>query len=307
MESKWLEDFVSLAETGSFSRSALLRNVTQPAFSRRIQSLEAWVGVDLIDRTSYPTRLTKAGEVYYEQALTTLAQINTSRALLRGQGKVSVQTIELAVPHSLALTFVPQWIKAMEIALAQDKKQPQTLRSRLLAGNVHDAVLALVEGGCDLLICFHHPLLPVQLDPARYDMKVLGVEHVSAYAKSDRQGHPIYTLPGKSSKPVPFLSYTNNAYLGRVVDLIRQRNRPALYLDQVYETDMAEGLKMMALEGHGVAWLPDSSVVRELKSKSLALVDSRWQEQMQIRIYRDRSPPVSATKPLVEQLWNLLT
>jgi hypothetical protein len=56
MDTKWLEDFVSLAETGSFSRTAQLRHVTQPAFSRRIQSLEAWAGADLVDRSSYPTR-----------------------------------------------------------------------------------------------------------------------------------------------------------------------------------------------------------------------------------------------------------
>ena len=56
METKWLEDFVSLAETRSFSRSAHLRHVTQPAFSRRIQALEAWAGIDLVDRSSYPTR-----------------------------------------------------------------------------------------------------------------------------------------------------------------------------------------------------------------------------------------------------------
>ena len=54
MDTKWLEDFISLAETGSFSRSAEMRHVTQPAFSRRIQSLESWLGTDLIDRTSYP-------------------------------------------------------------------------------------------------------------------------------------------------------------------------------------------------------------------------------------------------------------
>lgn len=52
METKWLEDFVSLAETRSFSRSAQLRHVTQPAFSRRIQALEAWAGADLVDRSS---------------------------------------------------------------------------------------------------------------------------------------------------------------------------------------------------------------------------------------------------------------
>jgi len=63
MELKWLEDFVSLAETRSFSRSAELRHITQPAFSRRIQALEAWLGTELIDRSVYPTRLTQAGQV----------------------------------------------------------------------------------------------------------------------------------------------------------------------------------------------------------------------------------------------------
>ena len=69
VETKWLEDFVSLAETRSFSRSAQLRHVTQPAFSRRIQALEAWAGIDLVDRSSYPTRLTPAGETLHAQAL----------------------------------------------------------------------------------------------------------------------------------------------------------------------------------------------------------------------------------------------
>ena len=61
MEAKWLEDFLSVARTGSFSLSAAERHITQSAFSRRIKSLEQWVGVALIDRSSYPTRLTAAG------------------------------------------------------------------------------------------------------------------------------------------------------------------------------------------------------------------------------------------------------
>jgi DNA-binding transcriptional LysR family regulator len=43
VEIKWLEDFVTLAETSSFSRAAEIRNVTQPAFSRRIKQLETWI------------------------------------------------------------------------------------------------------------------------------------------------------------------------------------------------------------------------------------------------------------------------
>ena len=39
---RWLEDFLSLAQTRSFVRSAQDRHISQPAFGRRIKSLEAW-------------------------------------------------------------------------------------------------------------------------------------------------------------------------------------------------------------------------------------------------------------------------
>ncbi len=60
METKWLEDFLSLARTMNFSRSADERFVTQPAFSRRIKALEVWAGTPLIDRDAYPIELTTA-------------------------------------------------------------------------------------------------------------------------------------------------------------------------------------------------------------------------------------------------------
>ena len=68
MELKWLEDFLSLAETRSFSRSAEQRRVTQPAFSRRIRSLEIWLGTVLLDRSTYPITLTPEGRHFRETA-----------------------------------------------------------------------------------------------------------------------------------------------------------------------------------------------------------------------------------------------
>ena len=60
----WLEDFVALADTGSFSRAAEVRHIAQPAFSRHIRSLEEWVGVELCDRSAHPVALTAAGQQY---------------------------------------------------------------------------------------------------------------------------------------------------------------------------------------------------------------------------------------------------
>jgi DNA-binding transcriptional LysR family regulator len=302
METKWLEDFISLAETRSFSRSAELRHVTQPAFSRRIQSLEAWLGADLIDRTSYPTRLTPAGEVFYEQAVEMLGQINNARALLRGKRPTAQTTVDFAVPHTLSLTFMPKWMTELEAGFGR-------INTRLIALNVHDAVMTMVEGGCDLLLCYHHPRQPVQLDASRYDMITLGAEALRAYARCNKAGVPDLILPGSAKAPLPFLSYTSNAYLGRMVELILADAKRPLYLEKCYETDMAEGLKMMALEGHGVVFLPESAVTREVKQKQLARADGgqpEWQVQMEIRLYRERPTAQRPGKPVVARLWDYL-
>jgi len=302
MEIKWLEDFVSLAETNSFSRSAELRHVTQPAFSRRIQSLEAWLGSDLIDRTSYPTRLTHAGEIFFEQAIAMLGQINNARALLRGKRTSTQTTVDFAVPHTLSLTYMPKWLTELETDFAQ-------FNTRLLALNVHDAVMSLVEGGCDLLLCYHHPQQPLLLDPAQYEMLNMGSEALRAYSRCNKAGQAEFVLPGQTDAPIPFLAYANNAYLGRMVDLILSDAKIPPQFEKCYETDMAEGLKMMALEGRGVAFLPESAVTRELKLKQLARADnglSAWEIKMDIRLYRERPSALRPGKQVVSKLWEYL-
>ncbi len=262
METKWLEDFVSLAETRSFSRSAQLRHVTQPAFSRRIQSLEAWAGADLVDRSSYPTRLTPAGQTLYGQALEMLQALQNARAMLRGHTSAGHDVIEFAVPHTLAFTFFPAWVSSLRETFG-------AFKSSLIALNVHDAVLRMVEGSCDVLIAYHHPSQPIQLDADRYEMVTLGKEVVAPYAKADEAGAPLFRLPGQAAALLPYLGYAPGAYMGQLVDLILKQSSVPIYFDRVYETDMAEGLKAMALEGHGIAFLPHSAVRKELRAKRL--------------------------------------
>ena len=299
METKWLEDFVSLAETRSFSRSAQLRHVTQPAFSRRIQALEAWAGTDLVDRSSYPTRLTLAGETLYAQSLDMLQGLQSTRAMLRGHTAAGQDVVEFAVPHTLAFTFFPAWVSSLS-----DKFGP--LKSRLIALNVHDAVMRLVEGSCDLLIAYHHDSQPFQLDPGRYEMLTLGQELLAPYVKPAADGKPLHALPGQAAQPLPYLGYAPGAYLGRVVDQLLKQSSTAIHLDRVYETDMAEGLKAMALEGHGIAFLPLSAVKKEVRAKKLVSAGTGLDMLMEVRIYRERPGGKAAPKSLAQALWNYL-
>jgi DNA-binding transcriptional LysR family regulator len=301
METKWLEDFVSLAETRSFSRSAQLRHVTQPAFSRRIQALEAWAGIDLVDRSAYPTRLTPAGETLHAQALEVLEALQATRNMMRSHQAADQDMIEFAVPHTLAFTFFPHWLMDL-------RQNFGAVKTRLTALNVHDAALRLVEGGCDLLIAYHHPSQPLRLSADRYEMLALSSETLAPYAKGGPDGRPLFTLPGRSGSRVPFLSYASGAYMAGLVEAILKQAGEPLALESIYETDMAEGLKAMALEGHGLAFLPHSSVRKELKARRLvaASADPALSLTMEVRIYRERPEAARHRKPAVQALWDYL-
>jgi DNA-binding transcriptional LysR family regulator len=193
--------------------------------------------------------------------------------------------IEFAVPHTLAFNFFPAWVSDL-----REKFGP--IKSRLIALNVHDAVLHLVEGSCDLLIAYHHPSEPYQLDTDRYEMVSLGEEIVAPYVKPGPNGAPLFQLPGKVGKTLPYLAYAPGAYLGRMVELILKQSPTPIHFDRVYETDMAEGLKAMALEGHGIAFLPFSAVKKDLRAKKLVSAAAPGMKDMQItmevRAYRER-------------------
>jgi LysR family transcriptional regulator, hypochlorite-specific transcription factor HypT len=66
------------------------------------------------------------------------------------------------------------------------------------------------------------------------------------------------------------------------------------------ESDMADVLKKMVLNGDGIAWLPRSLIDEELESGVLtAAGDRRWMLDLDLRVYRDRHNE----NPLLADLW----
>ena len=299
MDTKWIEDFLALAEARSFSRAAHLRHISQPAFSRRIQALEGWLGFDLINRTSYPPRLTPAGENFYPQARELMDRVGLLRSSEGGQPADSQAVVRMAMPHTLSLSFVPQWLAGLAPVLG-------VFPTQLRVGSVLDVVLTLVEGGCDLLICYHHPKQPLQLDPERYDVLTLGADRLAPYALSDGDGRPLHTLPGKSEEPVPYLAFSSNAYLGRMAEIAISNGPARVHLRRVCETDLAESLRQMVLAGHGLAFLPDALARQDVESGRLIRLPGGWDVSMDIRVYRERPTLARPAPRRAGQLWQLL-
>jgi DNA-binding transcriptional LysR family regulator len=65
---------------------------------------------------------------------------------------------------------------------------------------------------------------------------------------------------------------------------------------------MAEGLKAMALEGHGIAFLPASAVRNEVAARKLVSAGGGLETSLDIRIYRER-PTARKAKGPVEKFW----
>ncbi|QFU01699.1 HTH-type transcriptional regulator YjiE [Halomonas sp. THAF5a] len=290
LETKWLEDFVALASTRSFSASARQRHVTQPAFSRRIRSLEQAVGVTLVDRSTTPVDLTPQGQLFLVTARNIVEQLNESLGHLRGLAMAN-EALDIVAAHSLALSFYPQWISRLQQGLGE-------LPTRLVAMNVGDAIHVLREGNCDLMLAYYDPYASMQLDAEVFPSFSIGQVQMLPVCLPDDQGQPRFPLAGQAS--IPYLAYTQGAFLGRSVRMLLKNDPVRMRLRTVYETAMAEGLKGMVMQGMGMAWIPDFCIRQELKDGRLVRAgDAQWDVPLEIRLYRCSL----VHKPGVEKLW----
>ena len=296
MQIKWIEDFLTLTDARAFSRAAERRNVSQPTFSRHIQALEDWLGVELIDRRAQGVHLTAAGRIFRGFAADILRRTYDMRTVLRGQSPGNVDTVRFSVAHTLSLTFFPRWLGQLKEALGN-------VVARVGAVNVPEGASALIEGATDLLLVYHHPQLPVLLDPVRFPHVALATDRMRPFSAPREDGRPRYKLPGRAEAVVPFLAYSSGTYLGHVVEMILLGANERCHFDRSFDTHMSEALKAMVLEGHGLGWLPESCVGRELAEGRLVEAGAaHWTCPLEVRLHR----AADNSNPMVDKIWALL-
>lgn len=295
METKWLEDFLCLAETRSFSRAAADRHITQSAFSRRIQALEEWLGVELVDRRVQPATLTSAGWLFRRLAADLLRDAYAARTLLSGHQPLTDanRVVQFAVAHTLVFTFFPAWLKRLQDRLG-------SVATRVEAVNVPEGLQQLVDEKADILLTYHHPQLPILLDPSRHPYLLLGVDRMLPFSAPDADGRPRFCLPGTAGSPLPTMAYSSGAFLGNVVEMLLLNAPQACHLRRTFETHMSEALKAMVVAGHGVGWLPESCVEDELREGKLVPAGpDAWVTRLEVRMVRG----AGQAKPVVDELW----
>ncbi|TRO10406.1 LysR family transcriptional regulator [Ectopseudomonas mendocina] len=291
MEVNWLEDFLTLAVTRNFSRAAEMRNVTQPAFSRRIQILEAWAGASLIDRSMFPITLTPAGEAFRRTAQEILETLRHGREEMQGLVPAGGEVITISASHTLAVSFFADWHAELQQSVGR-------VNARVLADNVAACAEALIAGTCDLMLAYSDSGVANIIGLDRYPSVLLASDRLVPVSGPGPTGDALYSFSGKQR--IPYLCYPSNSFLGRMTRSVVERESLANSLEYRFECSMADVLKRGVIAGVGVAWVPERVVRDELASGALVLAgDDRHTISLGITLYRK----AEISSPQVEKIW----
>jgi DNA-binding transcriptional LysR family regulator len=297
MELAWLEDFLEIVATRNFSTAAAARNISQPAFSRRIRSLENWVGADLLDRSTYPVHLTSAGNMFVPRCQELVRDMYRLRTDCRNVAGASSQLLTFTAFHTLAIYFFPDWISRCQGA-------DTPVRSSMHTADFLECIEHLSSGKCNFAIIYDHPDGPPVLEAGPFESLQIGKDLLILVSGADPDGKPLFDLDVPEGTKIPYLSYSwNDGYLGKLISLIQSRRRHPPNLSTVYQSSLAVSLKEMAIAGHGIAWLPQICVQKSINQGQLVQIGGQQMAlEMEIRIFRR----AGAKNRDVEAFWNQL-
>lgn len=150
MNTRDLEAFIAVVETGSIVAASTRLNLTQPGVTRRIQSLEALLGTALLDRTAKPLRPTIAGRGAYDQGrrvIQNIADLHSEVAPdreVRGSLKLGIAAY---VPEDTLATSIDTLRELYpQVRLHVVAAWSPHLLDQVLRGELDAAAVCLAEG-----------------------------------------------------------------------------------------------------------------------------------------------------------------
>lgn len=296
MDTRWLEDFLTLREVGNFTRAAEKRYVTQPAFSRRIRALEEWLDAELVDRSSYPARVSALAERYAPRMQSLLDDLETLRRDIHEDYRRR-DILLLSTQASLAGGYCARWLTQLRNATPED-------RIRIVAGNLYDCIDDFLAGRSDLLLCYDVPGSNPLLARADLERCALGEDEMLAVispallAELRRDG-------GWSRNPLPLVGFPRESFFGDISAqaLDALQTTTGLETSVAFETSHADAVRALVVSGLGIGWLPRQLIAADVDTGRLATIDAFPAIPLPLYCFRHRE----ARHPALNTLWEAIT
>jgi DNA-binding transcriptional LysR family regulator len=249
--------FADLVETKSFSKAAKLNGITQSAVSQQARSMERNFKTLMIDRSQKQFNLTREGQRIYDAAKEILHVYEKLASELQEMKKVISGTIRISTIYSIGLHELPPYIKRFLHDYPSVNVRIEYRRSNLV---YEDILHNSVDFG---LVAFPQKLRQIENLPFRNDRLVLITHPNHPLAKSAEVD--LKTLAGHK-----FIGFDPDIPTRKAVDQIFRDNK--LEITPVMEFDNIETVKRAVEIDHGIAIVPQATVLQEVNQGTLTAV-----------------------------------
>jgi DNA-binding transcriptional LysR family regulator len=254
MQLESLKIFCDVVRHRSFSQAAELHDITQSAVSQIVSQLEKRMKVQLIDRSTRPLKLTPIGSTYYEGCKTLLEQYDELEGRIRNAQVEISGTVMVAAIYSVGLSDMGQYTRRFQAELPKaqvhiDYLHPDRVYERVMDGN---ADLGLVS----------YPKKTPSLSAVAWREEEMVLACAPQHPLASRLAVPMTDLTGHA-----YVHFDKNLIVRRRVDKFLREH--GVDVEVVAEFDSIENIKQAVSIGAGVALLPEPTIRREVKARTL--------------------------------------
>jgi LysR family transcriptional regulator, transcriptional activator of the cysJI operon len=281
--------FTDLVDSQSFSRAAKINGITQSAVSQQMRAMEKHFDVLIVDRAQKHFRLTTEGQKIYDSAKQFLQLYDQLTTELQEMRKTVSGEIHLSTIYSIGLHELPAYVKTFLKEYPAVNVRVEYRRSNMVYEDVlHNEVdLGLVaypvKNRLLEIIPFHEDQLVIICSP----------------------NHPLATRKEVSIEELPqyeFIGFDQDIPTRKATDLVFKEQK--IDIKPVREFDNIETVKRAVEIGAGIALVPETTVIPELKQKLLCRLQIKGRKLVRplAIIYRKGRVLTPALKQFIELL-----
>ncbi len=278
MRIDWIEDLVALLDSGGVADAARLRNVTQPAFSRRIKTLEDVLGIELIDRSVKPSGPSTVLRDREAELRKLAAEQRLLLSDMRQEQSTGLRQLVIASQHAITTSMGTHIINSVA--------EPSRTHIRLRSANRDECETLLIRRQVAISLTYRIKSEPVTELPSFLLEAVIGADTlIPVYGRAFENDLRSRLDQGD----LRIIGYPADVFLGAALN---RHILPALdgryAVSVVTETGLSTAALQLAQSGLGVAWVPEAlaqpdlnrgdliNIEAELGSIAMDIVAQRW-------------------------------
>jgi DNA-binding transcriptional LysR family regulator len=238
--------FISVVDTGSFSRAAELLGISTSVVSRQIAALEVELGIRLLKRSTRRVALTEAGSLYLTRVRSLLTALADTNKSLKQPNAPTAGRIRIAAPTALGLSLIAPAIADFMAA------QPHVV----IQIDLLDRIIDLLEEDYDMALRTDETL---ESTPYLRSLGQMEVGLFSSPSYLARHGRP----RGPADLGTHRALYLANQQNWNLRGGLLEKPKPQFCSNRL------EALKILCLAGQGIALLPLFVVRSEIERNEL--------------------------------------